>query len=101
MQEPSGLWNSLGREDFPLQLLDVASKFWQTAEGVDGAQPLSVIESWGTTDDFAGIDVAVGAGLGGDDDSIAYSAVPGDANLPGEQDALADVGGAGEAYLGT
>ena len=39
------MWDSLGREDFPLQLLNVASDVRQAAEGVYGAQPLSMIKA--------------------------------------------------------
>ena len=86
------MWNSLRREDFSLQLFHIAGDVRQAAEGVYGAQPLSMLKAWGSADNFTGLDIAVGAGLRGDDDAVADGAVSGDSHLPGEQNAFADVG---------
>ena len=81
------------------QLPDRFRKFWEFIEDTDGAQPLFMVERRRAAHHRPSRDIAVSAALRGHDDAVADLAVPGDANLSGQDHVLAHCGRSRKAHL--
>lgn len=77
----------------------LTQKFGEAIEECGGAKPLAIVDGRIAADDFAWGYIVWNAALRGGHGAIADGAVPGNADLSGKDDMIANSGGSGEANL--
>src|SRR5438067_7206700 len=87
----------LSLRTFPQRLCDLR----QFVENRTAAQPQFVIDRGIAADHRSGGNIAGNTGLGSGNSAVANLAMPGNANLPGENHVVAVFGRSRQSYLGT